>query len=255
MAAILFHEPVFATDVGSGFEMFFYEVGTTTDLTVYLDAALSTPAPQPIVADSAGRFPPIYMDGTQNPPKVVLFDPESVQEWTLDEYPLEDTASLAQDVAQLQLDVEAVEGDLLTAESEIDQLQIDEADHETRITQNETDIATNTAAIAAVGGNITANAVSGDGSGIGWAKFTYSSTHDLLVQWGSRTVNGDSSFNVPFTEVFDTAFQANVSWKAGITGFGDACSYTLSNSSITLWNSFNTTQEISFKAWGIKAKP
>lgn len=139
MAAIIFHEPVFATIVESGDKLFFYEVGTTTDLTVYLDAALSTPASQPLTADSLGRFPPIYLDGTANPPKVKLTDStglpdeEGVQKWTADEYPLEDTAALAQDVAQLQLDVEAVEGDLLTAESEIDQLQVDVADHETRL--------------------------------------------------------------------------------------------------------------------------
>ncbi|MFD1216422.1 hypothetical protein [Microbulbifer celer] len=134
MTAVIFHEPVFATIVESGDQLYFYEVGTTTDLTVYLDAGLSTPAPQPIVADAAGRFPPIYIDSTGNPPKVVLDDANDVQRWTTNEYPIEDSAGLSQSVAQLQLDVEAVEGDLLTAESDIDQLQTDVSDHESRIT-------------------------------------------------------------------------------------------------------------------------
>ena len=133
MAAVIFHEPVFATIVESGDQLYFYEVGTTTDLTVYLDAALAAPAPQPIVADAAGRFPPIYIDSTGNPPKVVLDDASNVQKWTADEYPIEDTAALTQDVAQLKLDVEEAEGDILTLQSSDQQQDAELADHESRI--------------------------------------------------------------------------------------------------------------------------
>lgn len=140
MSAIIFHEPVFATIVESGDRLFFYEVSTTTDLTVYLDADLATPAPQPIVADSAGRFPPIYLDSTGNPPKVVLEDSDSVQKWATLEYPIEDTASLAADVAQLQIDVEAVEGDTLTNSEAITALQSDVSDNDTELADHETRI-------------------------------------------------------------------------------------------------------------------
>lgn len=44
----------------SGAKYYFYLSGTTTPATVYSDAALSTPHANPVVADSAGRFAPIF---------------------------------------------------------------------------------------------------------------------------------------------------------------------------------------------------
>ncbi|PHS02099.1 MAG: hypothetical protein COA78_21885 [Blastopirellula sp.] len=40
----------------SGARLYFFDVGTTTDKTVYTDAGLTAAHPQPVVADSAGRF-------------------------------------------------------------------------------------------------------------------------------------------------------------------------------------------------------
>lgn len=40
----------------------FYLTGTTTDATIYSDAGLTTPLANPLTADSAGRFVPIYLD-------------------------------------------------------------------------------------------------------------------------------------------------------------------------------------------------
>lgn len=48
----------------SGAKLFFYLATTTTDLTVYQDAAAGTPHQQPVVADSSGIFAPIYVPGT-----------------------------------------------------------------------------------------------------------------------------------------------------------------------------------------------
>lgn len=121
MSAVMFHEPVFATIVESGDRLYFYDVGTTSDLTVYLDAALSTPAPQPISADSAGRFPPIYLDSTGNPPKVVLRDAQGVERWTTNEYPIDDVSSLAGEIGKLQDDVADVEGSMIQMDSRITQ--------------------------------------------------------------------------------------------------------------------------------------
>ena len=121
MSAVMFHEPVFATIVESGDRLYFYDVGTTSDLTVYLDAALSTPAPQPISADSAGRFPPIYLDSTGNPPKVVLRDAQGVERWTTNEYPIDDVSALAGEIGQLQDDVADVEGSMIQMDSRITQ--------------------------------------------------------------------------------------------------------------------------------------
>lgn len=40
----------------------FYLSGTTNNATTYSDAALTTPNTNPVIADSAGRFPPIYLN-------------------------------------------------------------------------------------------------------------------------------------------------------------------------------------------------
>jgi len=133
MSAVLFHEPVFATIVESGDQLYFYEVGTTSDLPVYLNASLSTPAPQPLTADAQGRFPPVYMDSTGNPPKVVLEDANSVEKWTTDEYPFEDVSAVAGTVAQIQEDLEDAEGAILSLESTQSQQQSTLNDHEDRI--------------------------------------------------------------------------------------------------------------------------
>jgi hypothetical protein len=127
MAAVLFHEPVFATIVESGDKLYFYEVGTTNTLTVYTDFALTAPATNPLIADSDGRFVPIYIDATTNDPKVVLTDSADVQKWTLDRYPIEDITTLANDVDQAELDIAGNTGRLTVNESDIDQLETDVA--------------------------------------------------------------------------------------------------------------------------------
>ena len=127
MAAVLFHEPVFATIVQSGDKLYFYEVGTTNTLTVYTDFALAAPATNPLIADSDGRFAPIYIDATGNDPKCVLTDSADVQKWTLDRYPIEDLTTLANDVDQAELDVASNTGRITVTESDIDQLETDVA--------------------------------------------------------------------------------------------------------------------------------
>jgi hypothetical protein len=47
----------------SGAKQYFYVTGTSTPATVYSTADLSVELANPVVADSAGRFPPIYLDG------------------------------------------------------------------------------------------------------------------------------------------------------------------------------------------------
>ncbi len=46
----------------SGAKWFFYDTGTTTPVTTYTDAALTTAHANPVVADSGGEFAPIYFD-------------------------------------------------------------------------------------------------------------------------------------------------------------------------------------------------
>lgn len=45
----------------SGAKLYFYEVGTTNEITTYQEEALTTPHANPVVADSAGLFAPIYL--------------------------------------------------------------------------------------------------------------------------------------------------------------------------------------------------
>lgn len=151
MAAVLFHEPIFATEVASGDQLYFYETGTSTTLTVYSDAALSASLSQPVTADSAGRFPAIYFDPTAANPKVVLKDSSDVEKWTVNEYPIEDTASISQDLSQAQTDITAVEGRMTTAESDIDTLQADVSTLQTESTDYDSRITTLEGATAPTG--------------------------------------------------------------------------------------------------------
>ena len=65
----------------NGGQLFFYEPGTTTLKTVYQDLELTTAHANPVVADSAGRWDPIYLDGSY---KVVLKNSSDVTIWTED---------------------------------------------------------------------------------------------------------------------------------------------------------------------------
>lgn len=68
----------------SGAKLLAYEAGTTTPRDVYSDAALSSVISQPVVADSAGRLPDIYLSA--NDYKFVLTDASDVTIWTQDDY-------------------------------------------------------------------------------------------------------------------------------------------------------------------------
>jgi hypothetical protein len=69
MAGLLLAQPVFrAVDANgapmAGAQLQFYQTGTTTPTPVYSSAALSTPLSNPVVADSGGLFPPMWLDPT-----------------------------------------------------------------------------------------------------------------------------------------------------------------------------------------------
>ena len=66
-----------------GAQLFFYETGTSTPQNTYTTNALSTPNSNPVVANSGGLFPDIWL---LNSPayKVVLEDQNGVVYWTAD---------------------------------------------------------------------------------------------------------------------------------------------------------------------------
>lgn len=76
----------------SGALLYFYQSGTTTDITVYQDSGKVTPHAQPVVADSAGYFAEIYVD--TDPFKVVLKTSGGTTLETLDAVPLLAGASI-----------------------------------------------------------------------------------------------------------------------------------------------------------------
>lgn len=87
--------------VYSGAKANTYTVGTTTPLTTYSDYAMTTPHTNPVAADSAGVFPPIYAPTTANV-KIVLTTSASAPLRTIEEVPTTATpASASIDTAQL----------------------------------------------------------------------------------------------------------------------------------------------------------
>lgn len=69
----------------AGAKLYFYQAGTTTAITVYQDNALGTPHANPVVADAAGMFAPIFIDTVTNPTyKVVLHTSADVLVQTID---------------------------------------------------------------------------------------------------------------------------------------------------------------------------
>jgi hypothetical protein len=67
----------------SGAKLYFYQTGTSTLLDTYTSSSLSTPNANPVVADSEGRWGPIYL-GTSSDYKVILKDASDVTIATTD---------------------------------------------------------------------------------------------------------------------------------------------------------------------------
>lgn len=85
----------------SGAQLFFYETGTTTPKNTYSDSAGTIPNANPVVANSLGQFPDIFIIGTY---KVVLKNSAGVQAWAAD--PVDEYLILS--------DISAFGGSLLT---------------------------------------------------------------------------------------------------------------------------------------------
>jgi len=66
-----------------GAKLAFYATGTSTPATTYSDFARTIPASNPVVADSGGLFPLIWL-ATATTYKAVLSDADNVVIWTVD---------------------------------------------------------------------------------------------------------------------------------------------------------------------------
>lgn len=66
----------------AGAKLYFYQAGTSTPATVYADVGLGVPLSNPVIANGAGRFEPIYLDDGMY--KAILKTSEDVMIWTAD---------------------------------------------------------------------------------------------------------------------------------------------------------------------------
>lgn len=73
----------------SGATLTFYRAGTSTKITVYQDSAATTPHTNPVVADSSGAFPAIFLT-TTSPYKFILKSALGVTIDTVDHIPVGD---------------------------------------------------------------------------------------------------------------------------------------------------------------------
>jgi microcystin-dependent protein len=64
--------------VAPGAKVFFFDAGTTTPRTVYQDGDLSTPHAHPVVADSSGRWPRVYLPYGDYAEKVTTSDDSQI---------------------------------------------------------------------------------------------------------------------------------------------------------------------------------
>ncbi|WP_299942107.1 hypothetical protein [uncultured Microbulbifer sp.] len=123
MSDVLFHNPVFGTKVEPGDRLYFYRQYSTEPATAYLYPGPFDPASHPIIADGAGRFPPLYLDTSEEAPKVVLKGADGVQKWAVDEYPLEDLSELKNTVYEMEYHVEDLQGRIIFVEDDIGALR------------------------------------------------------------------------------------------------------------------------------------
>ena len=191
MAAILLHPTRTGVTTASGDKLYFYEVGTTTDLTVYTDYALATPASQPVVADSNGLFVALYADSTGNDIKVVHKDTDDVERYTTERLPLDDLSSISSSVSTNAANITALQGQMTAAEADIDTLESESADYETRITTLEAVTAPDVFTYMHVRDEKASGTVGGSGTASTW------NTRDL----NTETYNGITGASLASNQV------------------------------------------------------
>ena len=188
MAAVQLTNFFIGAVFSAGDRLYFYEVNSTTDLTVYTDFELTTPHAQPVVADSNGIFAPIYLDATGNDPKIVWTDANDVEQDTNPRFPIEDITTLSADLDTAEVSITTLAGRVTTNETDIGTLQTESTDYESRISQNETDIA----ALQGASAPLTAVA----------AAFFVGQTNPSFAQssgFSGVSKNADGQFDLTFT--------------------------------------------------------
>lgn len=93
MAAKLISSPLIqeldaSGDPYSGGKLYIYDAGTTTERTTYSDSDLAVANTNPLIADSAGRFGPIFLAESTTDLKLALYDSDDVLVWSQDDVPI-----------------------------------------------------------------------------------------------------------------------------------------------------------------------
>lgn len=158
---ILHFRPVISPNslVIPGAQLAFYEAGGNTLATVYADADLTTPLPNPVVANAAGVFPNIYMDNGVTY-GVELFDADGVSLSQTDPYFPGTTVELSPTslAALSQANADAVQVGLDAAQVSEDKTLTQTFRNEAQTFRNEAEAARDA---AVVNGNIYADTTAG----------------------------------------------------------------------------------------------
>lgn len=83
-------QPVPLSSLGAilpGAKLYFFQTGTSTPQNVYQDIDLTVAHSQPVVADGAGVFAPIYLNGAAPAYRARLTDAHDAQLWQIDNIP------------------------------------------------------------------------------------------------------------------------------------------------------------------------
>lgn len=247
MAAVLIYNPLIGEAFEPGDKLYAYETGTSTPVTLYQDDDLITAHATPVVADSTGRFNPIYADATGGNLKITVTNSNDVEKFTCDPFIVSDITTLTTDLATLDTTVTSINGRLTTAESEIDTLQTESIDYESRISSLEGE---------------TAPLVESDFTGANQSLSTNGYQifpGGLIIQWGTASNISSSLTGTDIT--FPTAFTTtnyNIIASEGTQGFpGNASNWGApavvkkSLSQFTLYPQTGKTRNYFWQAIGV----
>lgn len=244
--SVLFFQPLVGEVSEAGDKLFFFLTNTSDEVTVYQDGALSVEFTQPVVADSTGRFAPIYIDPTDGDLKVRQDTSADVERYTVDPYPVDSLATLTTDVSTNTTDITGLDGRLTTAESEIDTLQTESIDYETRITTNTTDIT------ALQSGSLSAFAATLAIPGT-IAFPTDSGGDNFIVKWETISVGADTTGTLTWDTAFPTAaLSAIACFAESVDDQNDASAnvFALTPTQATVQNAAGATKQITVWAVG-----
>ena len=146
MSATLFINQARATDSNGnilpGAKLYFYDTETTTPLDVYTSSALTTPHANPVIADSGGLFPNIYLDNLETYRAILTDADDTVTVFDVDPYNGTGTVTLTGVTFDTAVNTLKVNGNTVTASAGTATVTIPNTT-DTLVGRNTTDTLTN----------------------------------------------------------------------------------------------------------------